>query len=226
MTKFPVVRDLMVDRSRIFEILEKVRAWLPVDSYLDMGPGLRQSQEQQQMAYLYSKCMSCGCCLEACPQFLKIELVRRPGETDAALAARLREANMRAFMGARAIAQVELFNSNPNRRDERHGAAQRAGGRGRDSSLWQRELREGLPQRNPPHHRHCPRRPGRHVAHVAEMVRSVGGENGQSRSISISFRQSAPGPLSLSSFALRSLDLRRRLPCDLLPIRCTLPSST
>jgi len=113
MTKFPVVRDLMVDRSRIFAMLEKIRAWLPVDSYLDMGPGPRQSQEQQQLAYLYSKCMSCGCCLEACPQFLKIELVRGPEETARAFHARLREANLRAFMGAHAIAQVELFNSNP-----------------------------------------------------------------------------------------------------------------
>jgi succinate dehydrogenase / fumarate reductase, iron-sulfur subunit len=113
MTKFPVVRDLMVDRSRIFASLEKVRVWLPVDGYLDMGPGLRQSQDQQQMAYLYSKCMSCGCCLEACPQFLKIELVREETETTEAYHARLREANLRAFMGAHAIAQVELFNSNP-----------------------------------------------------------------------------------------------------------------
>src|ERR1700690_2930537 len=29
MTKFPVVRDLMVDRSRMFEILKKARAWIP-----------------------------------------------------------------------------------------------------------------------------------------------------------------------------------------------------
>ena len=113
MTKFPVIRDLMVDRSRIFASLEKIRAWLPVDSYFDMGPGLRQSQEQQQLAYLYSKCMSCGCCLEACPQFLKIELARQPGESTESLDARLREANLRAFMGAHAIAQVELFNANP-----------------------------------------------------------------------------------------------------------------
>jgi succinate dehydrogenase / fumarate reductase iron-sulfur subunit len=113
MTKFPVIRDLMVDRSRMFEILEKIQAWLPVDSYLDMGPGMRQSQERQQLAYQYSKCMTCGCCLEACPQFLKIELVRKPGETFEAFRAREREANMRAFMGAHAIAQVELFNSNP-----------------------------------------------------------------------------------------------------------------
>ncbi len=113
MTKFPVIRDLMVDRSRMFEILEKIQAWLPVDSYLDMGPGMRQSQERQQLAYQYSKCMTCGCCLEACPQFLKIELVPKPGETVEAFRAREREANMRAFMGAHAIAQVELFNSNP-----------------------------------------------------------------------------------------------------------------
>lgn len=113
MTKFPVLRDLMVDRSRIFASLEKVRAWLPVDSYYDMGPGARQSQQQQQMAYEYSKCMSCGCCLEACPQFLKIELECREGETAEQFNARLRDANLRAFMGAHAIAQVELFNSNP-----------------------------------------------------------------------------------------------------------------
>ena len=81
MTKFPVVRDLMVDRSRIFASLEKVKAWVPVDSYYDMGPGPRQSQEQQQMAYEYSKCMTCGCCLEACPAVLEDELLRQPGET-------------------------------------------------------------------------------------------------------------------------------------------------
>jgi succinate dehydrogenase / fumarate reductase iron-sulfur subunit len=113
MTKFPVLRDLVVDRSRIFASLEKIRAWLPVDSYLDMGPGLRQSQAEQELAYLYSKCMSCGCCLEACPQFLKIELPCRDGETPEEFSARLREANWRAFMGAHAIAQVELFDSNP-----------------------------------------------------------------------------------------------------------------
>ena len=88
-TKFPVFRDLMVDRSRMFAILEKVMAWLPVDSYYDLGPGPRQSQEAQQLAYLYSKCMTCGCCLEACPQFLKIELPCEEGETPEHYNARL-----------------------------------------------------------------------------------------------------------------------------------------
>jgi succinate dehydrogenase / fumarate reductase iron-sulfur subunit len=113
MSKFPVVRDLVVDRSRIFASLEKIKAWLPVDSYLDMGAGPRQSQDEQELAYQYSKCMSCGCCLEACPQFLKIELDRRPGEGREEYDARLRAVNWRSFMGAHAIAQVDLFNLNP-----------------------------------------------------------------------------------------------------------------
>ncbi len=113
MTKFPVIRDLVVDRSRIFASLKKIEAWLPVDSYLDLGPGERQSQANQQLAYQLSKCMSCGCCLEACPQYLKIELGRKPGETDEQFAAREQDAFNRAFMGAAAIAQVDLFNNNP-----------------------------------------------------------------------------------------------------------------
>lgn len=82
MTKFPVVRDLVVDRSRMFETMKKIRSWIPVDSYDDLGPGPRQSQENQQLAYALSRCMTCGCCLEACPQYLNIEVVRREGETD------------------------------------------------------------------------------------------------------------------------------------------------
>jgi succinate dehydrogenase / fumarate reductase iron-sulfur subunit len=113
MTKFPVIRDLVVDRSRMFQSLKKIEAWVPVDSYLHMGPGPRQSQENQEMAYVLSKCMSCGCCLEACPQYLKIELRRREGETDQEFAARQKEAFDRSFMGAAAIAQVDLFNTNP-----------------------------------------------------------------------------------------------------------------
>lgn len=113
MSKFPVLRDLVVDRSRIFSSLKKVKAWVPVDSYYDMGPGPRQSQENQQLAYVLSKCMSCGCCLEACPQYLKIELKRQPGEGLEDFHRREEEAFNRSFMGAAAIAQVELFNKNP-----------------------------------------------------------------------------------------------------------------
>jgi succinate dehydrogenase / fumarate reductase iron-sulfur subunit len=57
--------------------------------------------------------MTCGCCLEACPQYLKIELVRHEGESDEDFHARENEAFFRSFMGASAIAQVDLFNTNP-----------------------------------------------------------------------------------------------------------------
>jgi len=113
MTKFPVVRDLVVDRCRMFHVLEKIEGWLPVDGYYDIGAGPRQSQEMQQRSYALSKCMTCGCCLETCPQYTKIELPRREKETDEQYAARRRAAHDRAFMGAAAIAQVDLFNANP-----------------------------------------------------------------------------------------------------------------
>ena len=113
MAKFPVVRDLVVSRRRLFRALEKVKAWIPVDGYFDLGPGPRQSPEDQQRAYPLSECMSCGCCLDACPQYGKIELARREGETDAEFAAREQAEFDRSFLGAHAISQAMLFNSNP-----------------------------------------------------------------------------------------------------------------
>ncbi len=113
MTKFPVVRDLMVDRSRMFDTLKKVKAWIPVDGYYDAGPGPRQSTEEQQMRYPLSECMSCGCCLEACPQYQKIELTQRPNESAADFEARKKASHEAGFVGAAAISQVILFNSHP-----------------------------------------------------------------------------------------------------------------
>lgn len=113
MAKFPVVRDLFVDRRRLFRALEKLRCWIPVDGYYDTGPGPRQSQEQQQQAYPYSKCMSCGCCLEACPQYKKVELKRKPGESEEEFRERETIAFDHAFIGAHATGQVILKNSHP-----------------------------------------------------------------------------------------------------------------
>ena len=109
MSKFPVVRDLVVDRQRIFESLKRVRAWVPVDGYLPRGPGPQGSQEEQEEAYPLSRCMSCGCCLEACPQYT--------ASND--------------FLGAAAISQAVLFNSHPVARFEanaRHDALVAPGG--------------------------------------------------------------------------------------------------
>lgn len=131
MTKFPVVRDLMVDRSRMFEGLKRVKGWVPVDGYGDMGPGPKMSRSQQEQNYPLSECMTCGCCLEACPQYLKIELFRRPGETDEQFAERKREAYNENFLGAAPISQAILFNSHPtggNIADERLEALTSEGG--------------------------------------------------------------------------------------------------
>jgi succinate dehydrogenase / fumarate reductase iron-sulfur subunit len=113
MAKFPVVRDLMVDRSRMFRSLEKVKAWIPVDGYFDQGPGPRQSEAEQEDAYPLSQCMSCGCCLDACPQYTKIELTQRDDESDADFAARQDNAHDHGFIGPAAISQAVLFNTNP-----------------------------------------------------------------------------------------------------------------
>lgn len=113
MTKFPVIRDLMVDRQRLFRALQRVKAWVPVDSYYNMGPGERQPREDQEQNYPLSQCMSCGCCLEACPQYNKIELTKEAGETDEQFEARKLAAYDTSFVGAHAISQVMLHNRNP-----------------------------------------------------------------------------------------------------------------
>ncbi len=90
-SKFPVVRDLAVDRSVLFENLKAVKAWVPIDGSYDLGPGPRINPEAQESAYPLSNCISCCCCMEACPQFNE--------DT--------------GFVGAATIAQVRLFNAHP-----------------------------------------------------------------------------------------------------------------
>ncbi len=111
MKKFPVLRDLVVDRQRMYQALKRVKAWVSVDDYYDRGAGPKESQEQQEMRYPLSECMTCGCCLEACPQYLKVEVTRRPGESDEQLEARENEEYSKSFVGAAPISQAMLFNA-------------------------------------------------------------------------------------------------------------------
>jgi len=67
MNTFPVVRDLVIDRSRMFDSLKRIKAWIPIDGTYDLGPGPRMPERRRQWAYELSKCMTCGVCLEACP---------------------------------------------------------------------------------------------------------------------------------------------------------------
>ncbi|MFN0061090.1 MAG: succinate dehydrogenase iron-sulfur subunit, partial [Myxococcaceae bacterium] len=68
MRKFPLVRDLTVNRDRMFEALKQVKGWIPIDGTHNLGPGPRQSPAVQEDRYTLSTCISCGSCLEACPQ--------------------------------------------------------------------------------------------------------------------------------------------------------------
>ena len=113
LTKFPVVRDLSVDRARIFHSLERVKAWVPVDDSYDHGAGPKISPEEQEDAYPLTTCISCGCCMEACPQFNKIEVVQREGESDEEFESREQATFDKQFLGPHAISQAVLFNSHP-----------------------------------------------------------------------------------------------------------------
>ena len=131
MSKFPVVRDLVVDRGRLFRALERVKAWVPVDGSYDHGPGPRISPEDQEDAYPLATCISCGCCLEACPQFTKIEVVRREDESAEDFDIRRKSAFDSGFVGPHAISQAMLFNGHPTGKmiaDERLSALTEQGG--------------------------------------------------------------------------------------------------
>ena len=91
MDTFPVVRDLIVDSERMFDALKQIKAWIPIDGTYDLGPGPRMPEKKRQWAYELSKCMSCGVCLEACPNV--------NDKSD--------------FVGPAVLSQVRLFNAHP-----------------------------------------------------------------------------------------------------------------
>ncbi len=91
MSKFPIVRDLFVDRSRLFNDLKRIKAWVPIDGTYDLGAGPPISDQLQAERYPLSRCISCGCCLEACPQYTQGN----------------------HFVGAAIISQARLFNDHP-----------------------------------------------------------------------------------------------------------------
>lgn len=69
MRTFPTKRDLVADRSRMFETLKATHAWVDVDGTYDLGPGPKYSPHEQEWQYELSKCMVCGCCMDVCPNY-------------------------------------------------------------------------------------------------------------------------------------------------------------
>ncbi|TLS39195.1 succinate dehydrogenase iron-sulfur subunit [Pseudalkalibacillus caeni] len=109
MKTFPVIRDLSVDRSRMFDAMKRVKAWIPIDGTYDLGPGPRMPENRRQWAYELSKCMTCGVCLESCPNVNE--------QSD--------------FIGPFAISLVRLFNAHPTgemNKEERLNALMDDGG--------------------------------------------------------------------------------------------------
>jgi succinate dehydrogenase / fumarate reductase iron-sulfur subunit len=88
MNKFPVVRDLVVNRQRMFDNLIRIKGWVPIDGTHSLGGGPKEAPAEQETRYALSRCMTCGCCLEACPQFTIDN----------------------EFVGAQVIGQVQYFN--------------------------------------------------------------------------------------------------------------------
>ena len=61
LSKFPVIADLIVDRSIIYENLTKAKAYLE-----NIAKNEKKHYEQQ---YSVAKCLKCGLCLEVCPNY-------------------------------------------------------------------------------------------------------------------------------------------------------------
>ena len=61
LSKFPVVADLMVDRSIIYENLNRAKAYLESD--------IVSSAKSHDHQYSVAKCLKCGLCLEVCPNY-------------------------------------------------------------------------------------------------------------------------------------------------------------
>lgn len=63
LSKFPLVQDLIVDRSSMFEMLRKMKTWTQRKEQSAYG-------QDHDLQYKAGQCLQCGCCLEVCPNFL------------------------------------------------------------------------------------------------------------------------------------------------------------
>lgn len=127
MSKFPNVRDLKVDRSRMFDHLKQVHAWIELDGSYDLGPG---------PAHIERNCSGALCLLtmhdlrmlsRSMPAILRRQLHRPAGDRTGA-----------------------PFQHAPDRRDHKRRPLKRPDGRGWDHELRQRaKLYPGLPNVDP-----------------------------------------------------------------------------
>lgn len=67
LTKFPLVRDLIVDRGQAERALREVNAWVQLETAPSSRP--REAPVQQRRLEALGRCIGCAACLEACPQY-------------------------------------------------------------------------------------------------------------------------------------------------------------
>jgi succinate dehydrogenase / fumarate reductase iron-sulfur subunit len=82
----------VIDRSRIFDDLKRIKGWSEVDGSRSTEFGPKILPKTQEVMYELSTCMSCGCCLVACPNYTKTT----------------------QFVGAAVVGQARLYNLHPN----------------------------------------------------------------------------------------------------------------
>lgn len=104
LSKFPVVRDLIVERARMFRGLDEATS----DHTGGVTDGRALTKAHQAALYTSSRCTSCGACLEACPE------VRSSG----------------AFVGPSQLHQLERLRENAPDETERHRIVDLAMGEG------------------------------------------------------------------------------------------------
>ena len=61
--KFLLIRDLITDRSILFETLKEMKIWTEEKDPSDFS-------WDHALQYQAGRCLQCGCCLEVCPNFL------------------------------------------------------------------------------------------------------------------------------------------------------------
>lgn len=61
LSKFPIIKDLIIDRSELYENMRAAQQWLDEKA--------KFNSENIQFEYEVSQCLMCGCCLESCPNY-------------------------------------------------------------------------------------------------------------------------------------------------------------
>ena len=61
LSKFPIIKDLMVDRSKLYDNMKEAQQWLDEKAKINY--------DNIDFEYELSECLMCGCCLEACPNY-------------------------------------------------------------------------------------------------------------------------------------------------------------